>query len=273
MLRTGEVMEPTTPAPAEKWWRRRPMQASGIVRVRTNFLRRLGREPDRKKLFRPPLLVNLLLLVVAVLGGAGALAHRRSLDDRLDALLAQDAAAPFEIKKIRRDLAELETDEKTLSKELDTRLKYARAQRVQEFYLVLDRATRRFAFKFADRVVRDGCFDIGAPDRISDRHGATWTFAPVTGAFSVQEKLEHADWQPPAWVYAMNREKAPANPPVVPDGLGRYVLQFSGGYIIHSPPAAGSPLTAAKPGSFMFSEQDLGAIWRRVNPGTRVYIF
>src|SRR5262249_32279291 len=158
---TGEVMEPTTPAPAEKWWQRRPMQASGIVRLRTKFLRRLGMEPDRKKLFRPPLLVNLLLLAVAVLGGAGALAHRRSLDERLDSLLAQDAKAPFEIKKIRRDLAELETDEKTLSQELDTRLKYANAQQAQEFYLVLDRASRRFVFKFGDRVVRDGSFEIG----------------------------------------------------------------------------------------------------------------
>ena len=266
-------MEPTTAAPAEKWWRRRPMQASGIVRVRTRFLKRLGKEPERKKLFRPPLLVNLLLLAVAVLGGAGALAHRRSLDDRLDALLAQDAAAPFEIKKIRRDLAELETDEQTLSKELDTRLKYASAQQAQEFYLVLDRSSRRFAFKFADRVVRDGSFDIGAPDRISDRRGATWSFPPLTGAFSVEEKLEHADWQPPAWVYVMNREKPPANPPVVRDGLGRYVLQLSGGYVIHSQPPPESPLKAAKPGSFMFSEQDLGAIWRRVNPGTRIYIF
>ena len=266
-------MEPQDSSAPDKWWRRKPMQASGIVRVRTQFLRRLGKDPGRRKLARPPLALNLALLALALLGGAAALAHRRSVDAKLAALLAQDAAAPFEIKKIRRDLADLETDEASLSRELDTRLKYASAQKAQEFYLVLDRASRRFAFKFADKVVRDGCFDIGAPDAISDRRGSHWTFAPVTGAFSVQEKVEHADWKPPDWVYAMNREKAPANPPAVPEGLGRYVLQFSGGYVIHSTPPAYSPLKGAKPGSFMFSEQDLGAIWRRVSPGTRIYIF
>ena len=201
------------------------------------------------------------------------MAHRRSLDARLADLLSQDAKAPFEIKQIRRDLAELEINEAALSRELDTRLKYARAQQAQEFYLVLDRSSRRFAFKFADRVVRDGCFDIGAPDAIADRKGSRWTFAPVTGAFSVQQKLESPDWKPPAWLYALNREKLPASPPTVPEGLGRYVLQFSGGYIIHSPPPPESPLKGAKPGSFMFSEQDLGAIWRRVGEGTRIYIF
>jgi hypothetical protein len=249
------------------------MQASGIVRVRTGFLRRVGKEPARAKLFRPALSVNLSLLAFALLAGTAAFAHRRSVDARLADLLRRDSAAPFQIKKIRQDLADLEMDEKTLSKELDTRLKYARAQKAQEFYLVLDRASRRFAFKYADRIVRDGCFDIGGPETISDGRGSHWTFAPVTGAFSVQEKLEDADWKAPGWVYALSREKPPATPPVVHGGLGRYVLQFSGGYVLHSPPPDNSPLKGAKPGSFMLSEQDLGAIWRRVGPGTRIYIF
>src|SRR5262245_41443322 len=135
-------MKNNAPAPQEKWWRRKPMQASGIVRVRTHVLRRMGRDPGGRKLPRPPLAVNLFLLAIGILGGLGAYAHRRSLDSRLASLLKQDSAAPFQIQKIRLDLAELETDEATLSKELDARLAYARAQKAQEFYLVLDRAKR-----------------------------------------------------------------------------------------------------------------------------------
>jgi hypothetical protein len=264
-------MESNQPTPREKWWRRKPMQASGIVRVRTQVLRRLGRDPGGRKLPRPPLAVNLLLLAVGTFGGLGAYAHRRSVDARLASLLKQDSAAPFQIKKIRRDLAELETDEATLSRELDARLAYARARKAQEFYLVLDRSDRRFAFKYADRVVRDGCFDIGAPDTIRDR-GRNWSFPPLTGAFSVQEKLEQPAWKVPEWVYAINREKRPRDLPTVPGGLGRYVLQFADGYALHSPPPSDSPLKGARPGSFMMSEEDLGAIWRRILPGTRIYI-
>jgi len=247
------------------------MQASGIVRVRTKELRRLGKDTDRRKLPRPPLALNLFLLVVGVLGGLGAYAHRRAVDARLAAALKQDSGAPFQIKKIRRELADLETDEATLSRELDARLAYARAQKAQEFYLVLDRSDRRFAFKYADRVVRDGCFDIGAPDTITAR-GRQWTFPPLTGAFSVQEKLDQPAWKVPEWVYAVNREPRPRELPTVPGGLGRYVLQFADGYALHSPPPSDSPLKGARPGSFMMSEQDLGAIWRRILPGTRIYI-
>ena len=249
------------------------MQASGIVKVRTRTLRRLGKDTGARKLPRPPLALNLFLLAVGVLGGIAAYAHRRSVDGRLASLLKQDSSAPFQIRKIRRDLAELETDEATLSRELDTRLAYARAQKAQEFYLVLDRGKRRFAFKYADRVVRDGCFDIGAPDTISDGHGSSWSFPPLTGAFSVRAKLEQPSWKAPEWVYAMYRQKPPQSREAAPGALGRYVLDFSDGYVLHSTPPQGSPLKGAKPGSFMMSEEDLGAIWKRVGPGTRVYIF
>ena len=39
------------------------------------------------------------------------------------------------------------------------------------------------------------------------------------------------------------------------------------------PPPANSPLRGAKPGSFMVPEADLAAIWKRVGPETRVYVF
>ena len=256
-------MAATAGAPREKWWRRRPMEVSGILRV----------EGARPKIWRPPLAWNLFLLGLAVFGGIGAAAHHRSVDARLARLLREDAGAPFQIKRMREDLAEQEMDEKTVLRELDTRWKYVRAQKAHEFYLVLDTRRRKFAFKYADRIVRDGCFDIGVPQTIRDSRGAVWTFAPVTGAFSIQEKLEKPDWKAPAWVFAMNRETAPDRMPTVPGGLGKYVLVFSRSYVIHSPPPPESPLKSSKPGSFMISEEDLAAIWQRIGPGTRIYIF
>ena len=111
-----------------------------------------------------------------------------------------------------------------------------------------------------------------SPSRLNVRRKG-WTFAPVTGAFSVQEKLEDAEWSIPAWVYAMNGQDPPKTLPRVEDGLGKYVLVFAGSYVIHSPPSPESPLKTVKPASFMVPESDLAAIWRRVGPGTRIYVF
>ncbi|HXM76073.1 MAG TPA: hypothetical protein VN971_04800, partial [Thermoanaerobaculia bacterium] len=56
-------------------------------------------------------------------------------------------------------------------------------------------------------------------------------------------------------------------------GLGRYVIVLSEDAVIHSPPPPESPLKGVKPGSFLVPEADLAAIWKRVGPRTRVYVF
>jgi hypothetical protein len=72
----------------------------------------------------------------------------------------------------------------------------------------------------------------------------------------------------------MNGVKPPDSPPSIPAGLGRYVLVLSGGdAVVHSPPPAGSPLKGPKPGSVEVPESDLAAVWKRIGPRTRVYVF
>jgi hypothetical protein len=61
--------------------------------------------------------------------------------------------------------------------------------------------------------------------------------------------------------------------PGLPGGLGRYVIELDGDYVVHSPPPPESPLKGAKPGSFLVPEADLGAVWKRITPSTRVYVF
>jgi hypothetical protein len=262
----------TEEPPKGSWWRRKAMSPSGIVRVRSGFLPRMSRTP-RRKLPRPPLLVSLVLLALAAVLASGAAVHRKALDERFRPFLSEPDAAPFEIRRIREDLADQQMDEKTLEAELRTRLDYARSQKAREFYVVIDTARKRFAFKFGDKVLRDAPVEVGAPRVVHGKGGKSWTFVPVTGGFSVQEKLEDAGWSIPGWVYAMNGKEPPKPLPEVPAGLGKYVLVFAGSYAIHSPPSPDSPLKTVKPASFMVPEADLAAIWRRVGPGTRVYVF
>ena len=72
----------------------------------------------------------------------------------------------------------------------------------------------------------------------------------------------------------MNNQPAPVNRPIVANGLGKYVIVLQDNYIIHSSPPDASPLHGtAKPGSIMVPEEELAAIWPRINNQTRVYIF
>ena len=72
----------------------------------------------------------------------------------------------------------------------------------------------------------------------------------------------------------MNGTDPPYPLPTVASGLGRYVLVLSGGEaVIHSPPPPDSPLKGPKPGSIQVPEADLAAIWKRIGPRTRVYVF
>jgi hypothetical protein len=60
---------------------------------------------------------------VAVLGAAiAATVHRRLLESEFETRVSRSRATPYEIKRIRRELAELELDEKALASALDTRL-------------------------------------------------------------------------------------------------------------------------------------------------------
>jgi hypothetical protein len=130
--------------PKGSWFRRKAMSASGIVRVRTAFLPRMSRTP-RRKLPRPPLLVSLVLLGLSAILASGAAVHRKALDERFRPFLSEPDAAPFEIRRIREDLADQQLAEKTIAAELRTRLDYARSK-AREFYVV-DRhqVRKRFA--------------------------------------------------------------------------------------------------------------------------------
>jgi hypothetical protein len=244
-------------------------EPSGILAIRTRFMRKRAAGP---KLPRPSSRTLTFLFVFVLVGALGATAHRRVLESEFESRVARSQAAPYEIKRIRRELADLELNEKELSNALDTRLKYLAATRRNEFYISIDTKKRDFSFRFADKRLRDASVEIGEPRTIVEGK-KKWTFALLTGAFNVEDKFDGKSWHVPEWVYRMKGEKPPRERPNVKNGLGKYVISLGNDYVIHSPPSADSPLKGAKPGSFMVPEADLAAIWKRVGRETRVYIY
>jgi hypothetical protein len=262
-----EAQKPPDPAPSAT-----PAtparEPSGIFAIRTRFMRKRA----GKKLPRPGSGTLLVLFLLLLAGGIAAAVHRRILESEFESRVSRSQATPYEIKRIRQELADLELNEKELANALDTRLKYLQASKRNEFYISIDTKRKDFSFHFADKTLRNAPVEVGAPRRIVAGK-KTWIFAPLTGAFSVESKVQGGAWRVPEWVYRAKEEKPPKSLPTVENGLGKYVVVLANDYVIHSPPSPESPLKGAKPGSFMVPEADLAAIWKRLGPETRVYIF
>jgi len=255
------------------WKRAIAPRASGIFQLRTAYWRRsqVVRRPAR--LWRPPLEASLGLLLFALVLAAAALVHRKRLDARFDALVLRGQSTPFEIQRIRRDLAALDLDEKALSRELDARLAAAEEEESSNFYLVLDTKAKRMSLRVGDRIVREASLAVGPPRTIRTASGESVGEPPLSGAFTVRRKLERPSWRPPASVWTAAGRRVPSPLPEIPGGLGRYVIVLAEDVVLHSPPLPGSPLQGPRPGSFEAPEADLAAIWKRVGKETRVYVF
>lgn len=228
---------------------------------------------ERRNFPRPPLWLNLALLVIAIATFAYARHHRNVVQEKSAILFRPSASSPAELNRLRAELSEMDVSEEQLGKELAGRMKFLEQVQTEQFYIAIDSTRQKFYLRFGDEVARETDVKIGPPATIKGSGTKQWTFAPLKGALNVRSKEIGSSWQIPEWVYRMNKQPIPNERPFVADGLGKYVIYLPNGYVIHSPPSPGSPLRGPKPGSFMIPEADLAAIWPRITETTRVYVF
>ena len=227
---------------------------------------------DRRMFARPPLWLNLLLLIIAIATFAYAKHRRDTLDAKTARLFAHSGTSPDDLNRMRDELAEMDLTKQQLAGELDGRMQYLQTLQSQQFYISIDTSRKKFQFRFGKEVLREADIQIGEAKTLT-AGGKTWTFAPLKGGFNVTGK--QSDYSSPVseWVYPLTGKPVPAERPTVKNWLGQYVIQLPDGYVIHSPPSEESPLQGPKPGSIMVPAEDLAAIWPRVSTETRVYIF
>lgn len=228
---------------------------------------------DRRSFPRPPLWLNLLLLLLGIAGIFYSRSHREHVSSEFADVITREQSTPADVSKIKQELAEMDLSRESLQHELEGRMKFVGSLKSENFYLSVDTKAHKLRFYYGDTVLREADVTIGDSKTLA-ANGKTWTFIPLKGAFPIEAKLVDHAWPVPEWVYAMNGQPVPPARPVIPGGLGRYVLFLPNGYAIHTQPAADSPLQGAKPGSYMVSEDVLRAIWPRIIAGkTQVYIF
>ena len=227
---------------------------------------------DRRTFPRPPLWLNLLLLVIAIATFAYAKHRRDTLDTKTARLFTPSETSPDDLNRMRDELAEMDLTKQQLAGELDGRMQYLQTLQSQQFYISIDTDKKKFQFRFGKDVLREADIQVGEAKTLT-AGTKTWTFAPLKGGFNVIGKQVDNTSSVAEWVYPLTGKPVPAERPTVKNWLGRYVIQLPDGYVIHSPPAEDSPLQGPKPGSIMVPAEDLAAIWPRVSTETRVYIF
>lgn len=230
---------------------------------------------DRRSVPRPPLWLNLSILLVAVAVLAFGQLHRQRVQKQYGDVLNQRLRTPEEINLVKEELAEMDLTREQLARELEGRISYIDSLESDKFYLSVDSAQKKLRFHYGDTVLREADVEIGQEQTVKGpgESSKSWTFVPVKGAFTLEGKVADHSWEIPEWVYLMKGETPPEELPTIRGGLGQYVLQLPSGYVIHSPPSESSPLDGPKPGSIMAAEADLRAIWPRIHKGTKVYIF
>jgi len=228
--------------------------------------------PDRRSFPRPPLWLNLLLLLLGIGGVLYARHHREQVSTRFARVIAEEARTPADVSKVKEELAEMDLSREQLRKEVEARSKFMASLKSENFYLSVDTKARKLRLYYGDTVLREADIVIGEGRTIKSGD-KQWTFIPLKGAFPVEAKLVNHAWRVPEWVYVARNEPIPAERPAIENGLGRYVIFLPNGYAIHTQPSADSPLQGPKPGSYMVSEDVLRAIWPRIHKGTQVYIF
>lgn len=228
---------------------------------------------ERRRFPRPPLWLNLLLLLAAGATFAYARHERQVIDEKLAFVFRPSPNSPEELTHIREQLAQTDLTRTQLSRELDARMKYLSIIDSEQFYMTIDTSKKRMQFRIGRNVARECPVTIGSTSTIVAPDGRKWTFLPLKGGFGVVGKETDYAWPVPDWFYAMRHEPTPVPRPAIANGLGKYVIVLQNNYVIHSPPPPDSPLQGAKPGSFMVPEEDLAAIWPRITKDMRVYIF
>lgn len=228
---------------------------------------------ERRSFPRPPLWLNLLLLIIAAAAFAFARVQRHSIDVKTAVLFQPTPNSPAELNRIRDELAQMDLTGAQLAHELDGRMQYLESLKGEQFYISIDTQRKKMQFRLGREVVREADVQIGEAKTINSKDGKHWTFVPLKGGFNVIGKETGYAWEVPEWLYAMKGETPPATRPTIANGLGRYVIFLPDNYVIHSQPAPDSPLKGPKPGSFMIRDEDLAAIWPRITKSTRVYIF
>src|SRR5437867_6673186 len=174
--------------------------------------------------------------------------------------------------------AALRTLEKQVSQE-EARAKklYARVSRFSPkgVYIVVDTGANRLYLMDGDQILREGICSTGSGSRLVDIAGKrVWVFNTPRGEFEVQRKIVNPVWTKPDWAFIEDGEPIPTRfaDRLDPDVLGDYALALSDGYLIHGSIYKRTLGMSVTHGCVRLGNEDLEAVFKAAQVGTKVYM-
>src|SRR5688572_24185877 len=118
---------------------------------------------DRRDILRPPLWLNLLLLLGAVLMSLFAGHQRRGIEAEFTRTFNKSSSGPSELNQITAALADMDLADGTLEKELESRVAYIGGLKGMDLYLSIDTAKNTLSLKSGNEVVRESKVQFAGP--------------------------------------------------------------------------------------------------------------
>lgn len=191
-------------------------------------------------------------------------------------------AGPVKIK-YASDVESLQNDPsykkqmQTLNNEVRTLSRKYALYTPGQSYLVINTTDNLFYLYNNKKLVREGFCSSGSYTKLTTVEGSRqWIFKTPKGRFWIQGKMTRPLWIRPDWSFIEEGLPVPApdDPSRYEYGvLGEYAMSLGDGYLIHGTlykRFLGMPVTH---GCVRLNDEDLEAIYRTLDIGSKVYIF
>lgn len=242
-------------------------RVSPVRRYFDNVRRHIQSHPRAGKALRVTAVVAMVLVAFALLLYLAPVLQnswgRDSSDCRVDSTLLND-------RSIRRKIAVTQSEITRLERRLASFIP-------TQNYLVINTVDNRFFLYRNRQLVREGYCSSGSYTLLRTEDGEKeWIFKTPRGRLTIQGKITHPVWRKPDWAFV--EEGLPIPGPGDPSRyeygvLGDYAMSLGDGYLIHGTlykRQLGMPVTH---GCIRLNDDDLEAVFRALNVGSKVYIY
>jgi hypothetical protein len=143
-------------------------------------------------------------------------------------------------------------------------------------YIVIDTGRSTLYLRDRKRVISEAVASSGSGSILVEPNGKRkWVFDTPRGEFRIESNTPHPVWRMPDWAFIEEGKPIPQN---VADrleegALGDYALGFGAGYFIHGTLYTRLLGKNVTHGCVRLGDEDLKAVYKAVDIGTKVYIY
>ena len=143
-------------------------------------------------------------------------------------------------------------------------------------YVVIDTSRSTLSLMDKKRVISKAVASSGSGSMLVEPNGRRkWVFDTPRGEYKVESKTRNPVWRKPDWAFIEEGKPVPQNAvDRLEEGvLGDYALGFGAGYFIHGTLYTRLLGKNVTHGCVRLGDEDLKAVYRAADIGTKVYIF